>query len=255
MRWYRRELEKTVQKEAARRPAVLVTGSRQAGKTSLLQRALPDYTYVSLDLPRIAEEAESAGEAFLTRHGPPIILDEVQHAPGLFPYLKAAIDGQRHRVGQFILSGSQKFGLMAGVTESLAGRISILECHSLAAAEYGLPVSPQTIVEWIWRGGYPEIHARGLDVARFYADYVVTYLQRDVRQVIEVRNLRNFDRFLRLAAARTGQLANAQTLAADLGISPNTVRAWLSVLETSNVLFMLPDSTGFCVSGISSRHC
>ena len=238
--WYRRELEKTVRAEAFRRPAVLLTGSRQAGKTSLLRRALPSYTYLSLDLPRIAEEAEAAGEAFLARHSAPLIVDEVQHAPGLFPYLKAAIDGHRDRMGQFILSGSQKFGLMAGVTESLAGRISILECHSLSAAEYGLPVEPQAIVEWIWRGGYPEIHARGLDVARFYADYVATYLQRDVRQVIEVRNLRDFDRFVRLAAARTGQLANAQSIASDLGVSPNTVRAWLSVLETSNVVFMLP---------------
>jgi len=242
--WIPREIAPTLKAVAAQRPAVLVTGSRQSGKSSLLANTFPGLGYVSLDLPREAERAERAGEDFLHRHGTPVILDEVQYAPGLFRYLKHAIDAQRDRPGRYLLTGSQKFTLMQGVTESLAGRVSILEMHSLSLSEIEAVKGPaggqRALLEAMWLGGYPELHSRDLDPRRFYADYVATYLERDVRQAINVRSLRDFDRFLRLCATRTGQLVNMNALAGDVGISTNTIRSWLSVLEASSVVLLLP---------------
>ncbi len=241
--WIARELRQTLDRIATERPVLLLTGSRQAGKTSLLEQAFAGHNYVSLDLPSVAEEAEQDGAAFLARHPPPLIIDEVQYAPRIFRYLKHAIDQHRERNGQYLLTGSQKFSLMQGVTESLAGRVAIVELHSLALREIeratGEAADGSTFWRWLFQGGYPEVHARGLDASRFYADYVATYLERDVRQVLNVRNLRDFDRFLRLCAIRTGQLLSMSSLSSDTGISPNTVRSWLSVLEASNVVFLL----------------
>jgi uncharacterized protein len=198
---------------------------------------------VSLDLPSVAEEAEESGERFLARHPPPTIIDEVQYAPGLFRYLKHAIDLRRDEPGQFLLTGSQRFSLMQGVTESLAGRVAIVELHSLSLAELerwsGEAADGDRFWAWLFSGGYPELHARGLDPTRFHADYVTTYLERDVRQLVNVRSLRDFDRFLRLCAIRTGQLVSLSSLAADVGISPNTVKSWLAVLEASGVIHLL----------------
>lgn len=228
----------------AERPVVLVTGSRQTGKTSLLEAAFPSFEYVSLDLPLEADRAENAGESFLAEHAPPAILDEVQYAPALFRHLKYVVDRARHQNGQYVLTGSQKLALMQGVTESLAGRVSILELHSLSLTEletaFGRLDSRDQLLEALWKGGYPEVHANGLDPRRFYGDYVATYLERDVRQALNVRNLRDFDRFVRLCALRSGQLLNMQSLAGDVGVSPNTIRAWLSVLEASNIIHLLP---------------
>jgi predicted AAA+ superfamily ATPase len=243
--WIKREiLANTIKKRSADHPIVVLTGSRQAGKTSLLRRAFPDHAYVSLDLPLLAEEAEQDGTGFLARHGEPLIVDEVQHAPGLLPYLKLAVDEARHNCGRFVLTGSQKFASMKGVTESLAGRVALLECHSLPAEDLEEQLGDRgegdELARWMWLGGYPEVHARQLDPIRFYADYLATYLERDVRQLLGVRSLRDFNRFLRLAASRSGQLFNASAMAADIGISPNTAKAWLSVLEASGVVYLLP---------------
>lgn len=241
--WIPRAIAPLLGELARDRPAVLLTGARQAGKTTLLERAFPDHGYVSLDLPSVAEEAEQSGEAFLARHPAPVIIDEVQYAPALFRHLKRAIDRRRDATGQYLLTGSQKFSLMQGVADSLAGRVAIVELHSLSLREIeawsGAQANGDRFWEWTFRGGYPELHARDLDPLRFYADYVTAYLERDVRQVLNVRNLRDFDRFLRVCAVRTGQLVSMNALASDIGISPNTVRSWLSVLEASNVIHLL----------------
>ena len=241
--WIARELRETLVRSASDRPAVLVTGARQTGKTSLLEAAFPEYGYVSVDLPAVAEEAEESGEQFLSRHPAPVIIDEVQYAPRLFRYLKHAVDRQRDLNGRYLLTGSQKFSLMEGVTESLAGRIAIVELHSLALRELeawsGTEAGGDRFYEWMFQGGYPELHARNLSAARFYADYVATYLERDVRQVLNVKNLRDFDRFLRLCALRTGQLLSMNSMATGVGVSPNTIKSWLSVLEASNVVTLL----------------
>ncbi len=241
--WIPRELDATLAEAAKTRPAVVLTGCRQAGKTSLLVRAFDDHGYVSLDVPMIAEEAEHSGGDFLKHHQPPVIIDEVQYAPTLLRHVKADIDLHRQKTGRFLITGSQRFPLMEGVTESLAGRSSVLTLHSLSAREYeawsGANLEREAIVEWMLRGGYPELHSRNLDAERFYGDYLATYLERDVRSILGVRSLRDFDRFMRLCAARTGQLVSYSSLATDLGISPNTVKSWLSVLNTSNVVFLL----------------
>jgi predicted AAA+ superfamily ATPase len=209
----------------------------------LLEHAFPSYGYVSLDLPAIAEQAESAGSDFLKRHPRPLIIDKVQYAPGLFRYLKAAIEEQRDTNGQFLLTGSQKFALMERISESLAGRVSIIEMLSLSLVEIerfaGAPISRDTLCEWMFRGGYPELVAKGLDPRRFYADYVATYLERDVRQALAVRSLRDFDRFLRLCALRTGQLLSMNSLASEVGVAVNTIKSWLSVLEASGVVLIV----------------
>ncbi len=241
--WIPREAEATLSHFAAERPAVIVTGSRQAGKTSLLRRVFPDFDYVSLDLPLLAEEAEETGEQFLDKHAPPLMVDEVQYAPRLFRYLKAAIDAQQGQNGLYLLTGSQKFSLMQGVTESLAGRATILDVYPLSLRELeawsGRTAEGDTLLEWMLSGSYPELHAKGLEPQRFYSDYVATYLERDVRQVLQVKSLRDFDRFLRLAAAGTGQLLSVASMATSLGVSPNTVKSWLSILEASNIIFIL----------------
>jgi len=241
--WIPRELDDTLAEAAATRPAVVLTGCRQAGKTSLLARAFADHTYVSLDVPMIAEEAEHSGGDFLKRHQPPVIIDEIQYAPTLLRHVKADIDLHREETGRFLITGSQGFPLMEGVTESLAGRSSVLTLHSLSAREYeawsGTTLDRDALVEWMLKGGYPELHSSGLDAERFYGDYLATYLERDVRSILGVRSLRDFDRFMRLCAARTGQLVSYSSLATDLGVSPNTVKSWLSVLNASNVVFLL----------------
>jgi len=241
--WISRDIESTLTEVARERPALILTGSRQAGKTSLLQRVFPAYGYVTLDVPRTAELAEESGEQFLRDHLAPLIIDEVQYAPRLLRWLKPAIDGRREETGLYCLTGSQKFSLMQGVTESLAGRVAVLDLHSLSAVELerfsGRTAEGGELLEWIVAGGYPELHARGLPPERFYADYLSTYLERDVRQVLQVRNLRDFDRFLRLAAVRSGQLLSYNAFATDLGVSPNTVKSWLSVLEASNVVCLI----------------
>ncbi len=241
--WIQREIESTLRLIAGTRPALVLTGCRQSGKTSLLTRIFEDHRYVSLDVPIVAEEAELSGGEFLARNKPPIILDEVQYAPALLRHVKADIDAHREEYGRFLITGSQKFSLMQGVTESLAGRTSVLGLHSLSAREYelwsGKTVERSSLVEWMMKGGYPELHAHGLDPERFYSDYVATYLERDVRSVLNVRSLRDFDRFMRLCAARTGQLVSFSSLATDLGLSPNTVKSWLSVLDASSIVVLL----------------
>lgn len=241
--WISREIETTLLKINQERPALILTGARQTGKTSLLQKVFPQYNYVTLDIPLEAAQAEESGEQFLQNHPCPLIIDEVQYAPKLLRYIKAKIDSQRNLNGQFLLTGSQKFELMEKITESLAGRVAILLCYSLSCLEYekssGKKIEGNTLWEWIWKGGYPELHAKDLSPQRFFSDYLVTYLERDVRQIVQVKNLRDFDRFLRLCAVRTGQLLSLSSLASDIGVSPLTIKSWLNVLESSNIIYLL----------------
>jgi predicted AAA+ superfamily ATPase len=167
--WISRDIEPRLLRSARTRPVVVLTGARQTGKTSTLRRLFPDHKFVSLDLPTEAEQAEKEPKGFLDRHAPPVIIDEVQYAPGLFRYLKAAVDANRSRHGQYLLTGSQKFTLMKNVSESLAGRADILELETLSFAEI-LAALPGTGVEAAMvRGGFPELHANpDIDQAAFF---------------------------------------------------------------------------------------
>lgn len=241
--WIQREIELFLKELAYKRPSIIVTGARQTGKTSLLKHVFPSYHYITLDIPLYAEEAEESGESFLNRHKKPVIVDEVQYAPRLLRHIKHSIDQNRDENGQYLLTGSQKFSLMEKVTESLAGRCAILTCYSLSAREYETwrqkSLVQDTLLEWIWMGGYPELHAKALDPEQFYGNYLATYLERDVLQILQVQNLRDFDRFLRLCAIRSGQLLSLSTLASEIGISPNTAKSWISILETSGIIYLL----------------
>jgi hypothetical protein len=217
-----------------------LTGARQTGKTSTFRRLFPNHNFVSLDLPTEAEQAEKEPQTFLERHPVPVIIDEVQYAPGLFRYLKVAVDAARRRNGQFLLTGSQKFTLMKSVSESLAGRADIAELETLSLAEIRRVLPETTAERVIVRGGFPELHADpDIDHVAFYNSYLATYLERDVRSLASVGSLRDFERFLRACALRSANLLNKADLARDVGVSPTTANHWLSVLEASGQVALL----------------
>ncbi|MBT3071417.1 ATP-binding protein [Rhodomicrobium sp. Az07] len=232
-----------------------MTGARQVGKSTLLRHTLPDAEYVTLDDPEDRIQAQKEPKLFLSRFKGPTIIDEVQYAPELFPLLKMRVDEDPHK-GQFWLSGSQYFHMMKNVTESLAGRVAILNLAGISTRELlgepdaaplsrrlstpvkALPVGD--VFERIWRGSYPALHdGRGLTPEEFYPAYVQTYLQRDVRDLARVGDESAFFLFMQLVAARTGQLANMNEIANAADISNPSVRHWLSILEASGIIAFL----------------
>lgn len=238
--WIDRDVEELLHTRARQRPVVVVTGARQTGKTSLVQRLFPDWELVSLDLPSEAEQAGRDPSSFLRRHPPPLIVDEVQYAPELFRHLKVVVDAQRKMNGQFVLTGSQSFPLMRSVSESLAGRADIIELETLSWAEVSRAIPELTVETFLGRGGFPELYENfDLDAQAFYRSYVATYLERDLRDLLQVTSLRDFERFIRACALRSGQLLNRAELARDVGISGSTVANWLSVLEASGQIRLL----------------
>ncbi|MBI2799882.1 MAG: ATP-binding protein [Gammaproteobacteria bacterium] len=238
--WILRDIEARLLKSSKTRPATVLTGARQTGKTSTVRRIFPRHAFVSLDLPTEAQQAEKDPATFLRRYPPPVIIDEVQYAPALFRHLKAEIDRSRQRYGQYLLTGSQKFILMKGVAESLAGRVDVVELETLAFAEIRRATPRATIESVIVRGGFPELHANSdIDGTAFYNSYLATYLERDVRALTNVGSLRDFERFLRACALRSANLLNKADLARDVGISPSTANQWLSVLEASGQVVLL----------------
>ncbi|HQI50387.1 MAG TPA: ATP-binding protein [bacterium] len=218
-------------------PAVLITGVRQAGKTSLLRHLYPAISYLSLDLPANAEAANTAPERLLEQYPEPVIIDEIQYAPSLLRHLKYRID-RKKTPGQYFLTGSQVFELMQGVSESLAGRCAILNLHTLSLTE--LLDSGQSMEEtaYLFRGGYPELYL-GTEAALWFPAYVATYLERDVRNILRVVDLQDFNRFIRACALRSSQVLNYSDLARDTGIAPNTARKWLGLLQTSAVIVLI----------------
>lgn len=238
--WIDRLLEPVLAQRARTRPVVVLTGARQTGKTALVRRVFPAHTYVSLDLPSEAEQAELDPTAFLARHPEPLVVDEVQYAPGLLRHLKRRVDERREENGRFILTGSQPFPLMTGVAESLAGRVAVLTLDGLSHAEIVRARPRVTIEDVLLRGGFPELHAKlDIDSRGFFQSYVATYLERDLRAQLQVGSLRDFERFMRAAALRTAQLLNRAELSRDVGISPSTAGQWLSVLERSGIVGLL----------------
>ena len=225
-------------------PAVVVTGARQTGKTTLLTELFPDYEYVSLDLPAEAQLAEEDPQSFLSLHRPPLLIDEVQYAPKLFRYLKVEIDRRREENGRFILTGSQKLSLMSGISDSLAGRCGVLELEALSVNELGSAFvereAEEGIAEVLVRGFMPQLW-KDLDTSPvdFFRGYQATYLERDVRQILNVTSLRDFDRFMRATALRSGRLLNKSELAKEVGVSNKTIGEWLSVLQATNQITLL----------------
>ena len=235
-----RTLEKKLRELASYYPSVMVTGPRQSGKTTLCQIAFPDKRYVSLEALDTREFARNDPRGFLAEYAAGAIIDEIQHVPELFNYLQSDIDA-RPDSGRFILTGSQHFGLSQSIAQSLAGRCGILVLLPPSLEELrAFPAAPADLFSLLWQGAYPRIYDRNIPARQWLADYTATYVQRDVRQVINIGDLQAFSGFLKLCAGRTAQEINLSKLGSDAGVSHNTVRAWLSVLETSYIIHRLP---------------
>lgn len=250
---YERHLGALVKEAATQYPIVAVTGPRQSGKTTLCRALFPDYAYVNLEKPDTREFAIGDPNGFLAQFKKPVIIDEAQRAPDLFSYIMVLAD-ERGRVGEFVLTGSQNFHLQDAISQSLAGRCATLRLLPLSRREIAaLPnqdvfrvkqwpapePTTQNVFEQVFRGGYPPIHDRKIKPSNWLAQYTQSYLERDVRSLINVGDLATFEKFLRLAAGRTGQILNMDSLATDVGVSPVTVKRWLSLLLASYVAFEL----------------
>ncbi len=226
-------------------PVVVLTGPRQSGKTTLTRTAFPGHAYVSLEDPDTRERVARDPRGFLAQHAGGVVVDEVQHLPDLLSYVQTASDAAE-AMGRFILTGSQNLLVSAAISQSLAGRAGYLELLPLAYCE--TPARPGGIGldDWIVTGAYPALHVRDVPHAEWHASYVASYIERDVRQISRIADLLQFQRFMRMMAARAGQLLNLNAVAHDLGVAQTTARDWLGVLEASYIVFRLaPFHTNF----------
>ncbi len=258
-----RTLEAFFKKANGQFPVLLVTGARQVGKTTFLQHMrTKERTYVSLDDPGLRNLATSDPALFMQRFPSPLLIDEIQYAPQLLPYIKMAVDRNR-KPGMFWLTGSQQFHIMKGVSESLAGRVGLVSLMGLskqerfndknhtgeflplpnqlsARSKKAKPLPVKKLYDIIWRGSLPEIALHDeMDWNLFYSSYIQTYLQRDIRDLANVGDEMTFLRFLRASAARTGQLLNFAELARDADVAPNTAKKWISILQASGIIYLL----------------
>lgn len=235
-----RNIEPRLRHLARTFPVLTITGPRQSGKTTLCREVFQDHEYLSLEQPDVRDHAIDDPLDFLERHRGGVILDEIQRAPELLSYIQGEVDRLR-RPARFVLTGSHNFLLLSAVSQSLAGRSAILNLLPLSHDEVRrFPTSASDLWGTVWTGGYPAIHEEGHDPADWLSAYATTYVERDVRQVLEVRDLRAFQTFVRLCAGRTGQVLNMGSLGADAGVSAGTVRSWLGVLEASFLIKLVP---------------
>jgi uncharacterized protein len=251
----RRTLETSLKRAARQYPVVTLTGPRQSGKTTLVQSAFPRHDYASLEEPDVRGFALEDPRGFLGQFTGGVVLDEVQRAPDLFSYIQTLVDSE-DTPGRFILSGSQNFLLLRSISQSLAGRSAVFHLLPLSLGELEgrrpfaleklgreIPRKPRKpppdLMEALVRGFYPRIHDKGLDPSTWYSGYYQTYVERDVREVLNVGDLESFGRFVRLCAGRNGQILNLTSLGNDCGITHSTARRWLSILEASFLVLLL----------------
>jgi predicted AAA+ superfamily ATPase len=234
-----RQAAATLMRLAGGYPLVAITGPRQSGKTTLAREVFGDKPYVSLEDLDERAYAESDPRGFLARFPDGAVLDEVQRCPALFSFLQTRVDEDQRR-GLFVLTGSQQFGLLSSISQTLAGRVAVVALLPFSLGELqAVERAPATLEALLFQGLYPPIYDRDLEAAIWYKNYVSSYVERDVRQMVNVRDLSTFQRFVRMCAARTAQLLNLAGLAIDCGISHNTAASWLSVLEASFIIHRL----------------
>lgn len=239
-------------------PILALVGPRQSGKTTLAKALFPSYKYISLENLDIREQAARDPQGFFQDHGQYLILDEVQRVPELFPYLQELVDKDQNPA-QYILIGSSQFLFIENITQSLAERIITFKLFPLTFPElYGYPpdpnfetvyrtkhlhrtyISQEQLYQMIWEGFYPRIHDKHIDSYRWYENYILTYVERDVRNLLKIKNLHLFSSFLKMVAAQSGQLMNYANIANAIGVSIPTIKEWVSILETSGLIFILP---------------
>jgi len=234
-----RKITEAIQNSIAFYPIIALTGPRQSGKTTLLKYMFPGYRYVSLENPDNLAFAQNDPNGFLSLYDKMVIFDEVQRAPTLFSYLQTLVDASKI-MGQFVLSGSQNFNLMQKIGQSLAGRVALFKLLPFDFGELKkADLLPENYPELLLRGGYPALFDRPIPTTNFYGNYVETYVERDVSDLLNIRDLGQFKLFLRLCAARVGQILNITELSKDAGISIPTLKSWLSILESSYLVYRL----------------
>lgn len=236
----KRTLEKKLKALAKKSPVVTVTGPRQSGKTTLVRATFPKYKYVSLENLDTREFAVSDPRLFLSKYPSPVIFDEIQRAPSLLSYIQTIVDEEK-REGMYILTGSNNLMLLESVSQSLAGRVALLNLLPFSAEELAKERRlPSSLEENLFRGGYPRLYNKKLSPEEFFSEYVSTYVERDIRQILKVSDLHKFQIFLKMCAARCGQLINLSSLGNDCGINHGTAKAWLSILQTCYIAYLLP---------------
>ena len=237
-----RVIEKELLESIQEYPVIILTGARQTGKSTLLKHLFANYTYITLDYPDIRQFAKEDPALFFEKYGTKLIIDEIQYAPELLEYIKIIVDDNREANGQFILTGSQYFPLMKGVSESLAGRVAIHNLLGIALEE--LKVSSNeldfnTTFDLIFKGFYPETAIHNVKISPYYSSYLQTYLERDIKQLLAVHDLSLFHDFLELLATRVGSLLNLNEIAKECGVSFPTIKKWTSLLETTQIIYLL----------------
>lgn len=233
-------MEPTLLAAARHYPVLTLLGPRQSGKTTLVRECFPGHEYCNLEDPETRALASVDPKEFLHRHRPPLILDEVQRVPSLLSLIQVQVDEAPRSKGTFILTGSHQPQLKAGISQSLAGRTAILKLLPLSMREISGAGITQDRDDWLFRGCLPRLYLEGLPPASLYRNYYETYVERDVRQLIQLKQLQPFELFMRLLAGRVGQVLNLHALSGEVGVSSPTLREWLSVLEASFVIFRLP---------------
>lgn len=232
-----RDLTEKIKQLAKQFPVVSITGPRQSGKTTLAKHCFPDYHYANLEMPDTRALVEDDPRAFLNSHKQGLIIDEAQYVPELFSYLQGFVDESRE-LGKYILTGSQNFLLLHKITQSLAGRVAILNLMPLSIAELKKSgLEPASYDDFLFEGGYPAIYDKHIQPPDFFPSYIQSYLERDVRSIVNVSNLSTFRKFLGIMAGRTGQLLNATAISNEIGMDQKTVKNWISVLEASYIIF------------------
>lgn len=234
-----RTLEKYVRQMAKKYPVITITGPRQSGKTTLVKSVFKKLPYVNLEHPVTRDFAKNDPVGFLEQYADGAVLDEIQRVPELFSYIQVRVD-ENNRTGQFILTGSHQFELRAGINQSLAGRTAVLKLLPFSLEELATCGELPSVDELLWKGFYPRVYDKNLPPAQAYSDYFETYIERDLRNIENIRNLDTFRLFVRLCAGRVGQLLNLSNLSNEVGVSQPTVKEWLSILQASYIIFTLP---------------
>ncbi len=238
MKLIKRKILNELKQSAKEYPVVTIIGPRQAGKTTLARYAFPDHDYCNLENPDLRELAKNDPNAFFVKFPGDCIIDEIQRVPTLLSYIQVRVDDDDSK-GRYILTGSHQLELHQSIAQSLVGRTSILKLLPLSIQELRDSKIEQDKFEYIYKGFLPRIYKDNLNPTRAYRNYYETYIERDVRQIINLKELSSFEKFLRLLAGRVGQVVNLSSLANDTGVSGNTLKSWLSVLEASFITFQL----------------